>query len=340
MHDTPRRDPRQPALGTTTRRTLLGGAAATLAAPWTARAQGPSGFPNKPIRVIVPNAAGGVADLTARTVTQKLAERLGQSMVVDNRPSAGGIVAGQATVSAPADGYTLLVSTNANSITKGLFRTLPFDPVADFAPVGLMGTFAITVITAPDSPYRTIADVLAKAKREPGSITIGTIAVGSTQNLSAELFQSTAGIKAVTVPFNGTPPLVTALLRKDVDIAFEIVSPIMGQVKSGSLRPLAVTSAARSANLPDVPTLQEAGLAGFDVSSWNALVAPKDTPEPIRAHLNRELNAVLAMPDVRQHLLDVGVEAKPSTPEALMTLATNDAERWGRVIEQAGIEKQ
>ncbi|HEY8611574.1 MAG TPA: tripartite tricarboxylate transporter substrate binding protein [Roseomonas sp.] len=317
----------------------LGGlGAAALAAP--AAAQGPVALPDKPVRLIVPNAAGGVADLTARTVGQALSERLKQPVVVENRPGAGGIVAGQALVASQPDGATLMVATNAHAISKSLFRSLPFDPIRDFAPVGLMGTFAIAILVAPNSQIRTPQDLVAQLKRDPRNTNIGTISVGSTQNLAAELFKTTAGVDATTVPFSGTPSLLTSLLRGDVTAAFEIVAPLMGQIKDGSLRAIAVTSAQRAANLPDVPTLQEAGLAGFDVTSWNAVVAPARTPAPVIEHINHELNAVLADPAVRTKLLEAGVEAKGGTPAQLGELMQSEAEKWRGVIERAGIERQ
>ncbi|MFH5923062.1 tripartite tricarboxylate transporter substrate binding protein [Roseomonas xinghualingensis] len=318
---------------------LSGFAAAALAAP-AARAQAPAALPDKPIRLIVPNAAGGVADLTARTVGQALSERLKQPVVIENRPGAGGIVAGQTLMAAPADGATLMVATNAHAISKSLFKSLPFDPIKDFAPVGLMGTFAIALLVAPNSPIRNAQDLLARLKTDPRNSNIGTISVGSTQNLAAELFKTTAGIEATTVPFSGTPALLTSLLRNDVTAAFEIVAPLMGQLKDGSLRAIAVTSTQRAANLPDVPTLQEAGLAGFDVTSWNAIVAPARTPAPVIERINRELNAVLADPAIRARLLEAGVEAKGNAPAALGQLMETEAEKWRAVIERAGIERQ
>jgi tripartite-type tricarboxylate transporter receptor subunit TctC len=315
----------------------LGGlAAAACAGPAAAQTT----LPDKPIRMIVPNAAGGVADLTARTVGAALSERLKQPVVIENRPGAGGIVAGQALVAAPADGATLMVATNANAISKSLFRSLPFDPVRDFAPVGLMGTFAIAILVAPGSPIRTVQELLTRLRNDPRNSNIGTISVGSTQNLAAELFKTAANVGATTVPFSGTPALLTSLLRNDVTAAFEIVAPLMGQIRDGSLRAVAVTSARRAANLPDVPTLQEGGLAGFDVTSWNAVVAPARTPVPVIALLNRELNAVLADPAIRAKLLDAGVEAKGEAPAALGQLMEMEAEKWRRVIENAGIERQ
>jgi len=338
-----RRPAKEEAMPLRRRETLrlgaLAAAAASLAAP-ALHAQEQAALPAKPVRLIVPNAAGGVADLTARTVGQALSERLGQPVVVENRPGAGGIVAGQALLASPADSSSLMVATNAHAISASLFRALPFDPIRDFAPVGLMGGFAIAILVPPNSPVRTARDLIARLKSHPAESNIGTISVGSTQNLAAELFKTSAGVEAVTVPFNGTPALLTALLRGDVAAAFEIVAPITGQIRDGSLRAVAVTSGSRAANLPEVPTLREEGLADFDVTSWNALVAPARTPAPVIALINRELNAVLADPAVRGKLLEAGVEARGGEPAALGQLMASEAEKWRAVIERAGIEKQ
>ncbi len=319
------------------RRAALVGAAAL---PWATRSSRAQAYPAKPIRVIVPNAAGGVADLTARAVGQRLAERLGQPVVIDNRPGAGGVVAAQAAASALPDGYTLMLATNAHAIAPSLFRSLPYDPLRDFAPVVMLGAFAIALIVPPNSPLRSAGDLLARMRREPGAVNIGTISVGSTQHLAAELFKMQAGASAETITFSATPALLTALLRGDVDAAFEITGPIWGQIEGGQLRPLAVTSAGRAANLPQVPTLREGGLTDYDVSSWNALVAPARTPAGVIERLNQEANAVLALPEIRQRLLDVGVEARGSTPEALHALLASEVAKWREVIEKARIERQ
>jgi len=325
---------------TLSRRDALRWGGLAAAAPMLLSRPALAAFPDKPIRLLVPNAAGGVADLTARAVGQALGQRLGQPVVVENRPGAGGIVAGQALVGSPADGSSLMVATNAHAISKSLFRSLPFDPIKDFAPVGLMGTFAIAILVAPNSPIRDVKGLVEALKRDTARANLGTISVGSTQNLAAELFKTAAGLETVTVPFSGTPNLLTALLRGDVTAGFEIVAPLMGQIRDGSLRAIAVTSAERAANLPEVPTLREAGLAGFDVTSWNALVAPAQTPPAVIERLNTELNAVLADPATRKQLLDVGVEARGGTAAALGSLMQSEAEKWRVVIEKAGIEKQ
>jgi tripartite-type tricarboxylate transporter receptor subunit TctC len=317
-----------------TRRTAL---AAALALPAIgARAQALQ----RPLRMIVPFAAGGVADLTARAVGQRISPLLGQPVVIDNRPGAGGIVAGQQLMAAPADGHTLLVASNGTAISRSLFRSLPFDPLRDFAPVVTMGAFPIAVLVAPNSPIRDIPDLLARMRANPGRMNIGSISVGSTQNLSAELFKIRTATRAETVVFPATPQLVTAMLRGDVDAAFEITGPIFGQIQSGAIRVLAVTSATRAQSLPNVPTLQEQGVADYDVASWNALVARAGSPPEVIAAINRSVNEALGTAELREALTQVGVEPRGGTAEAMGQLMAADTARWAEVIEKAGIERQ
>ncbi|MGG5820550.1 Bug family tripartite tricarboxylate transporter substrate binding protein [Falsiroseomonas sp. HW251] len=317
-----------------TRRVALGAALALPALG--ARAQ----VFQRAIRVICPFAAGGVADLTARAVGGRIAPLIGQPVVIDNRPGAGGIVAGQQLMGAAADGHTLLVSSNGTAISRSLFRNLPFDPLRDFAPIVTMGAFPIAVIVAPNSPFQDVRALVARAKAEPGKLNIGSISVGSTQNLSAELFKIRADVRAETVVFPATPQLTTAMLRGDVDAAFEITGPIWGQVQAGAIRVLAVTSAQRAANLPNVPTLQEQGVPDYDVASWNGLVARTGTPVEAIAAINRAVNEALGTTELRDALTQVGVEPRGGTIEAAAQLLTSDTARWAEVIEKAGVERQ
>ncbi len=309
---------------------------AGLALPGIARAQ----VFARPIRIVVPFGAGGVADLTARAVGQRIAPLLGQPVVIENRPGAGGIVAGQAVLAAPADGHTLMVASNGTAISRALFRNLPFDPLRDFAPVVTMGAFPIAVVVAPNSPIRDIRDLVARMKAAPGRLNIGSISRGSTQNLSAELFKIRTETQAETVVFPQTPQLITAAIRGDVDAAFEITGPIMGQITAGAIRVLAVTSATRARNLPDVPTLTEQGVPDYDVASWNALVARAGSPPETIAAVNRAVNQALATTDLAEALTQAGVEPRGGTAEAMGALLTADTARWAEVIEKAGIERQ
>jgi tripartite-type tricarboxylate transporter receptor subunit TctC len=321
-----------------TRRAVLG---ASLALPFLSTVRAQSGWqPSRPIRIVVPFGPGGVADLTARAVAQRISERLGQPAVIDNRPGAGGIVAGQQLMAAPADGHTLLVASNGTAISKALFRQLPFDPLTDLAPVVTMGAFPIAVVVAPNSPDRDIAGLLARLRADPGKLNIGSITAGSTQNLSAELFKIRSATRFETIAFPATPALTTALIRGDVDAAFEITGPIWGQIQSGALRVLAVTSATRAQNLPDVPTLAEAGVADYDVASWNALVARAGTPPEAIAAYNTAVNEALRTPELRATLTQVGVEPRGGTVAEMGQLLAADTARWTEVIEKAGIPRQ
>jgi tripartite-type tricarboxylate transporter receptor subunit TctC len=321
------------------RRRALAGLAAVVATPWL-RAQ--DNWPARPIRVVVPFGAGGVADLTARAVGQKLGEQLGQGVVIDNRPGAGGVTAGSLVAQAEPDGYTLLLMSNGTAVSEGLFHKLPFNAQKDFAPVSLLGTFDIAVVVPEHSPFRTLADLLAYAKANPGKLNIATVAIGSTQNLAAELFKTTAGIAAQVVPFNGTPAVITALRGGSVDAAVEILAPVKSQIAAKALRALATFGDKRPTGLPEVPTAAETGgaLANLRIASWNALAAPARTPAPVLLRLNAELKKALATPELRRKLADLNVDARWSTPEDLGNLLASDIRRWSDVIARAKIPRQ
>ncbi len=319
------------------RRALLGAVAGAAACPG-AFAQ--RDYPNRAITLVVPFAPGGIADLTARVVARSMGSALGQSVVVDNRPSAGGIVATSAVVNAAPDGYTALMLSNANAISASLFRKLPFDVTRDLAPVGTIGFFDLVLCVDWGSRFRTLPDLLAWARANPGKLTIGTIAIGSTQHLAAELFASRAGVDAVIVPYKATPAVLTALRGGEIDLAFEILGPALPQIAGGALRPLAVSAARRNRVLPTTPTVQEAGVAGYDVASWNGLAVPVATPQPIVARLNAAIRDALAVPAVAQRLLEMGVRPQAGTPAELEALLASEIRRWGEVIRAARIEPQ
>jgi tripartite-type tricarboxylate transporter receptor subunit TctC len=297
-------------------------------------------FPTKPIRILVPFGAGGVADITARVVAQKMSETIGQQVIVENRPSAGAVVATDAVVKAEPDGHTLLLVSNGNAVSATLMKSLPFDTVADLAPIGTLGFFDIFMLANGDSPWKSVQEALAHAKANPGKVNVGTINVGSTQNLSAELFKSMAGIDVQVVPFKSSGQVVTALRANDVQLAFEILAPVAAQVKGGQLKALGVASTKRFAGLPNVPTIESGGVPGYQASSWNGLAAPAKTPRAIIDRINKEANAALAAPDVKQRLEELGVEARGGTPEALRELLVAEIGKWKAVIERAKIERQ
>jgi tripartite-type tricarboxylate transporter receptor subunit TctC len=316
------------------------GSAMLLAASLHAPAALADAYPSRPIRVIVPFGAGGIADFTVRTVAQKMSESLGQPMVIENRPSAGGVIATQAVAKAEPDGYTLLLMSNGNAVSVGLFKSLPFDTVKDLAPISTLGFFDMAVITRADSRFKSLRELLSFAREQPGKLNIGTINIGSTQNLAGELFKSRAGIDAQVVPFGGTPSLVSALLGGSIDAAVEILGPVMPQVAGKTVRVLAVMGPKRRDSVPDVPTVMESGIADFSVASWNALAAPARTPGEIVARLNKEINAALASADVKARLAELGVEARGGTPGEARELLASEIRRWSDVITRAGIERQ
>ena len=297
-------------------------------------------FPSKTVRIVVPFGAGGVADLTARTVGQKLSESLGQPVVIDNKPGAGGVAAGDAVAKAEPDGYTLLLLSNGTAVSTGLFKSLPFDAMRDFAPISTLATFDIAILVPADSKFKSLGELLAFAKANPGKLNLGSINIGSTQNLAAELFKSTSGTDMQVVPYNGTPALITALRGGQLDVGVEILGPVLPQVTANALRVLAVTGEKRAAVLPDVPTAKESGLPAFVASSWNALAAPAKTPKDVIARLNKDIALALNNPDIKKKLHELNVEALPGTAEQAAALLASETKRWGDVINAAKIPKQ
>ena len=325
-----------------TRRVCLASAALAaitlLAAPVGAQ----TAFPTKPLKIVVPNAAGGAADITARTVGQKLSEVLGQPVVIENKPSAGGIVAGEMVARSDPDGHTMLLISSGTAVSAGLFKSLPFDTLKDFAPVSKLASFDLVIAVAEGSRFKSFAELLAYGRANPGKLNIGTPQVGTTQNLAAELFLSSAGLQAQIVPFNGTPPVITALRGGSLDAMLDILGPVMPQIKSNALRPLAMLSEKRALNLPEVPTVQESGgsLAKFHAGSWNGLAVPAKTPRDVVLRLSREIQAVMEMPEVKKRLSEVNLYAQGSTPEQAADILAQDVKRWGEVITKAKIDKQ
>jgi tripartite-type tricarboxylate transporter receptor subunit TctC len=299
-------------------------------------------FPSKPVKIVVPNAAGGAADITARTVGQVVSQAIGQPVVVENKASAGGIVAGEQVARSEPDGHTLLLISSGTAVSASLFKTLPFDTLKDFAPVTTLATFDLAIVVNEGGRFKTFADLLAYGKANPGKLNIGTPQIGTTQNLAAELFKASSGVDAQVVPFNGTPAAITALRGGSLDAAIDILGPLMGQINAKAIRPVVVLGAQRASSLPEVPTARESGgsLANFNVSSWNGLAVPAKTPKDVIARLNREVNAALALPEVKKRMAELNLDAHGSTPEQAGEVLANDIKRWGEVITKANIAKQ
>lgn len=316
------------------------GALAALGALATAAARADEAFAARPIRIVVPNAPGGAADITARAVGEHMGRTLGQPVVIDNKPGAGGVVAGQAVASARPDGHTLLLISSGSAVSQALFKSLPYDTLKAFAPVAPLATFDLVIVAREGGEFKTLADVQAYARAHPGQLNLGTPTIGTTQHLAAELFKSAAGLDLQVVPFRGTPDVVTAIRGGQIQAGLDILSPLLAQIQSRNLRALAVTGARRSRLLPEVPTAQEAGVAGLDAASWNGLAAPAGTPAPVIARLNQAVNAALADAGVRAKLAALNLDPHPGTPQDAQAMLAGDVRRWRAVIDKAGIARQ
>jgi tripartite-type tricarboxylate transporter receptor subunit TctC len=314
---------------------LLGAAAL----PGLTRAQ-QARFPEKPITLIVPFAPGGIADITARAVSEVMAQRLGQPIVVDNRPSAGSIVASQAVAAAKPDGHTLLLMSNGNAVSVGLFKKLPYDTRKDFVGISTLGYFDLGLFVPAGSRFASLKDVVAYARANQGKLNVGTISAGSTQHLAAKLFETVAGLEVALIPYKGSPAVLTALRSGEIDVAFEILGPMLPHVQAGVVKALAVSGDKRNPALPDVPTAIESGVAGYNVASWNALAAPAGTPAAVVEVLNRAAREAVASAAVRDKLAKLGMRVAASSPAELEKLLSSEIDRWGGVIRAAKIEPE
>jgi tripartite-type tricarboxylate transporter receptor subunit TctC len=319
------------------RRTALLGMALLVVA-LTPHAQ--AAWPEKPIKLVLPFGAGGVADVTSRIMADKLSQKLGQRVVVENMPGPGGINAARAAITAPPDGYTMALVTNGTAISVAAFKSLPFDPVKEFEMVSMVGTFDLVFVVNSESEYKTLGDFIKAAKANPGKLNIGTIAVGGTQNLGAELFKSLGNLTVQIVPYKNSPDIVVALLRNDVQMQVDFPPAVQGQVNEGKLRILATSSPEPSPLLPGIPTVDQAGVKGYEVISWNAVGAPKGTPKEVIDTMNKAMHEVLAMPDVKEQFAKVGVVAHASSPAELMSRLTGDIKKWNEVIDKAEIPRK
>ena len=297
-------------------------------------------FPTKPIRFVLPFGPGGIADITARLLAQKMSDNLGQQVLVENRPGAGMVVSATAAMQSPADGYTMLLGGNGTAISQTLFKSLPYSILNDFTQVSTLSFFDLVLIAGPNSRFRSVAEVLAYARDNPGKLNLGTVSVGSTQNLAAELLKSQAGIDVQIVPYKATPDLILAVRSQTLDLAFEVLPAVISQVRSNSVKVLGIASAKRSTLLPDIPTIAEGGVAGYQAYSWNGVNVRASTPRPLVQRLSKEIVAALAAPDVQQKMRELGAEARGSTPEETREFMTAEIAKWKAVIENARIPQQ
>ena len=318
-------------------RFVLSAAAATLLMASAAQAQT---YPNRAIRIITPFAAGAVSDISLRFVAEKLSAKLGVPVIVDNQQGAGGISAGRQAAAAPADGYTLTLLSNATAVSAGLFKKLPFDPRTDFVPVLGISDFEYLFVTNSASPYKSLKEFMTAAAAKPGTLNVGTSAAGTSNHLTALLFKTAAKLDFVVVPYRGASELAVALLRNDLDMVINAYGGLRQGIEKGDIRVLATSTPARVPQFPDVPTVQELGVTGFDVSSWNGLYAPAKTPPEIVAKLTAAMREVMKEPEMAKRFADLGLTVRPFEPQELDRRMKVEIERWSKVIEEAGIERQ
>ena len=301
------------------------------------------GYPSKPIRLVIGFGPGGLGDIVARALAMKMSESMGQSVLVENMPGAGGITAASTVARAAPDGYTLLLVSGQNAFSPSLFKSLPYDPVNSFSMISTLGTFHYLVVVDKDSPLKTLRDVFALAQRDPVHFNVGTINIGSAQNLSAQLLFSMAKLDVPIVPFKSTGEVITALRGQSIQVGIETTTGVIGQVRGGALRAIAASSPKRLAILPDIPTVAESGLPGlamFEADSWNGIVAPAGTPREIVMRLNREIANAIGTSDLKQRFQALGIEPGSSSPEYMKQVFVRDGLKWGEVIRQAKIDKQ
>ena len=312
---------------------------AALAVMAPAGAQAATAYPSKPIRLLVGFPPGGSTDILSRQVGVRLAESLGQQVVIDNRAGAAGNLASELVARGNPDGYTLLMATvSSHGINPGLYKKVPYDPVADFAPVTLIASYPLILAVNPGVPVKNVKELIALAKGKPGALRFGSSGNGSPGHLSGEIFKNMAGIDIVHVPYKGGAPSTLAVLSGEVQITFATLPGAMPHIKSGKLNGPAVTTAKRSPALPEVPTIAESGLPGFDISSWAGLMAPAGTPKSVVLMLNAATVKALASPDMRERLAGEGAEPVGNTPEQFAAFVKAELAKWAQAIKQAGAQ--
>jgi tripartite-type tricarboxylate transporter receptor subunit TctC len=302
--------------------------------------QARAAWPDKPVKIVLPFGPGGVADVTARIMADKLEKKFNQRFLIENMPGPGGINAARAVSTAVPDGYTLGLVTNATAISVASFNKLPFDPVKDFDMISGLGQFNLLFAVDVNSKYKTLGDFIADAKANPGKLNLGSIVVGSTQDLGAELFKSSADLNVQIVTFKNSPDVVVSLLRNDIQMVVDFPPALKGQVAAGKLRVLASSGPAREPDLPNVPTVAETGIKGYVVTSWNGVFAPKGTPKEVIDSMGKAMHELLATAEMKEQFAKVGAQAHSSSPDELMSLLKADIIRWNGVIDKAGIPRK
>ncbi|HEV2008127.1 MAG TPA: tripartite tricarboxylate transporter substrate binding protein [Burkholderiales bacterium] len=311
-------------------------ASITLALAATAAAQT---YPSKPVRLIVPFAAGGNVDITARQIAPGVSELLGQNLIVDNRVGAGGIIGAEVVAKSAPDGYTLMMGSNSTvSVAPSLYPKLSYHPVRDFAPISLVATTPFVLVVHPSVPAKTVKELIALAKSRPGKMTMASGGTGSSNHLVGELFQSLTGAKFTHIPYKGAGPAGVDLMAGQVDLLFDQLSSSVGPIKSGKIRPLAVTSRARAAVFPHIPTMKEAGVADYEVTNITGVLAPAGTPADIINKLNAAILKVLSLAATKERFAGIGLEPAPGTPEQFSAYIKEDFARWTKVVKEANIK--
>lgn len=314
----------------------------TLAAGgWSASAMAQEKWPNKVITYVVPFAAGGATDILARLISNKLGPALGTTVIVENKPGAGGNIGSDFVAKATPDGHVILGGTiSSHAINTSLYANMPYDPVKSFEPVTLIGTLPNVLVVNANSPYKTVQDVIDAAKKKPDAVSFGSSGNGTSQHLSGELFESKTGTQMLHVPYKGSAPAMQALLAGDVDLVFENISAAVPLVESGKLRALAVTSAKRASGMPNVPTMAEAGLKDYEIVSWQAVFAPANTPKPVVKRLSEEIAKIIKEPEITSRLAGLGIEPSGAGPAELGRFQKEEVARWAELIKTAKIKAE
>ena len=315
-------------------------AALVLSLGAAAAAERDATYPTRPVRILVPQSPGGTTDLTARLIAPHLSERFGQSVIVDNRPGAGSLLGTELAARAAPDGYTLLVIASSLTMIPSLHRNLSFDPLKDFAPIAMLSQYPNVLLVHPALPVKNVKELIALAKAKPGELNYASGGAGTGTHLGAELFKTMAGLDIVHVPYKGGGPALNALIAGQVQIYFAALPSTAPLLKSGKLKPLAVTSASRAAAAPELPTIAESGLPRFEQITWNGMLAPARTPRPLVERIHRDVRAALSVPATRERFAAQGAEVGGLDPEAFAALIGREAAQWARVIKDAGIKPE
>ncbi|MBM4312789.1 MAG: tripartite tricarboxylate transporter substrate binding protein [Deltaproteobacteria bacterium] len=298
------------------------------------------GFPSKPVRLLIPYAAGGAVDILGRTLGDELSKRWGQPVIIENRTGAGGTIASQALVKSDPDGYTLIIVASGHSMNPYLYQKLPYDTFKDFVPISLLGSSPNMMLVAAGSPFKRLADVLAAARAKPGSLSYGMSGIGTSTHLAGELFKYMAKVDIVAVSYKGGAPIINDLLGGHLPLSFNNIPESISQIRSGNLRALGMTTATRSAALPDVPTIAESGVPGYDTAVWWGMLGPGGMSADLAAKISRDCAAALNVPAVKQRLDSLGAIVAGTTPAEFAKLIRSDYEKWGPIIKAAGIKPE